>query len=417
MNIFEEIRSSADGLAEKWLAALGVKHEAGAAVDHRARAVVELLEPLAKNGSGGDESGGVIRDASAVNWSSERYRACRELFPADDARIFSSRLDVLLEVLKAAVNESEAGGEEKKRATDLLDKYFQALMSGLSSATSPARENRLVEIVKTNKLLQSLFQSSRNAVFFLDHELRILDANASSEEIFGRPAEKAAGMNYRLLLAADERDSLEEAAQKLDADQSWSGEVRAVRAGLEEFPAEAALSRVELEEGVFIYQLIVSDRSEVEDLRRELERKQEHVKEMSVTLKNVIRSVDEDKRDFMDGLAHHVEIELMPALEKMSRADSSQIRGDYREVIEDQLRDLAAGASGRLNKLLMELTPTEIQICKYIQTGHGTKEIAEMMNSSFETVQTHRKNIRKKLDLTGRRVSLSSFLKNLPESE
>jgi DNA-binding CsgD family transcriptional regulator len=58
----------------------------------------------------------------------------------------------------------------------------------------------------------------------------------------------------------------------------------------------------------------------------------------------------------------------------------------------------------------MKLTRTEMKICQYLQSGYSSKEIADDLNISFETIQTHRKNIRKKLGLHGRKVSLYSFL-------
>jgi DNA-binding NarL/FixJ family response regulator len=45
----------------------------------------------------------------------------------------------------------------------------------------------------------------------------------------------------------------------------------------------------------------------------------------------------------------------------------------------------------------VKLTPTEIEILKDIALGQTTKEIAERRFSSFHTVNTHRKNIFRKL--------------------
>ena len=45
----------------------------------------------------------------------------------------------------------------------------------------------------------------------------------------------------------------------------------------------------------------------------------------------------------------------------------------------------------------VKLTPTEMEILKDIALGQTTKEIAERRFSSFHTVNTHRKNIFRKL--------------------
>ena len=49
----------------------------------------------------------------------------------------------------------------------------------------------------------------------------------------------------------------------------------------------------------------------------------------------------------------------------------------------------------------LKLSPREIEVIKEIRGGLLTKEIAEKLNLSFYTVETHRKNIKLKLGLKG----------------
>jgi DNA-binding NarL/FixJ family response regulator len=53
----------------------------------------------------------------------------------------------------------------------------------------------------------------------------------------------------------------------------------------------------------------------------------------------------------------------------------------------------------RAGKMKVELTKTEIEILKEIALGKTTKEIAAARCSSFHTINTHRKNIFRKLDV------------------
>jgi DNA-binding CsgD family transcriptional regulator len=48
-----------------------------------------------------------------------------------------------------------------------------------------------------------------------------------------------------------------------------------------------------------------------------------------------------------------------------------------------------------------------------IKGGLASKDIAEFLKISPTTVERHRKNIRKKLDLTNQDVNLTTFLRNL----
>lgn len=58
------------------------------------------------------------------------------------------------------------------------------------------------------------------------------------------------------------------------------------------------------------------------------------------------------------------------------------------------------------------LTYTESKICDMIEGGLSSKEIADDMNISVDTVKTHRKNIRKKLELNKSGANMYIYLKN-----
>ncbi len=55
----------------------------------------------------------------------------------------------------------------------------------------------------------------------------------------------------------------------------------------------------------------------------------------------------------------------------------------------------------KLNKI-STLTSRELQILQCIGDGESSTNIAKKLNLSISTIETHRKNIRKKLDLIGK---------------
>jgi len=61
---------------------------------------------------------------------------------------------------------------------------------------------------------------------------------------------------------------------------------------------------------------------------------------------------------------------------------------------------------------MMSLTQSEIQIATMIKQGFTNKEISQTLNCSKRTIDTHRENIRKKLDLSNKKVNLKTFLLN-----
>jgi len=151
---------------------------------------------------------------------------------------------------------------------------------------------------------------------------------------------------------------------------------------------------------------IVSERTE------ELRKEKEQLEEMNITLRNVLQSIDRERGEFFDGVSLKINNLVLPALERLEFEDDMSIRKGYVTVVRDQLARLASG-NALSDPLLLKLTPMENKVSQFIQAGHASKDIAHSLNLSLETVQTHRKNIRRKLGLHGKSVSLYAHLKTM----
>ncbi len=149
----------------------------------------------------------------------------------------------------------------------------------------------------------------------------------------------------------------------------------------------------------------------------ELLKKKNQLQEMNVTLRTVMKSVDKERETFQKSVGDIIRTTLLPALTPVRRERSQSIRNTYLDIIEDQLLKLTWGGKNDGHALLLKLTPMEMKVCRFIQAGALTKEIADAFNLSTVTIQTHRRNIRKKLDLQNRNVNLSSFLNQTDQAK
>lgn len=61
------------------------------------------------------------------------------------------------------------------------------------------------------------------------------------------------------------------------------------------------------------------------------------------------------------------------------------------------------------------MTPTELRVCCYLVMGLNSKEIAQLSNISYRSVEMTRYRLRKKLELT-REVSLTDYLLSIHNS-
>jgi DNA-binding CsgD family transcriptional regulator/PAS domain-containing protein len=141
-----------------------------------------------------------------------------------------------------------------------------------------------------------------------------------------------------------------------------------------------------------------------------LQKEKAQLQNMNVTLRTVMKAIDRERESFQDGVAELVRSTLLPALETVRKERSEQLRSAYLDIVENQL--LKLNRDGRYDRqgLLLKLTPMQMKVCQFIQAGASTKEIAEALNLSLVTIQTHRRNIRHKLGLQNRNINLYTFL-------
>lgn len=142
----------------------------------------------------------------------------------------------------------------------------------------------------------------------------------------------------------------------------------------------------------------------------ELRREKTQVEEMVITLRRVLQAREQARVDQMDRLAADMEKLLLPALARIRREQDVAVRSHYVDLFADQMLQLVNQTGPRKGARLLRLTPSETRICQFIQAGKASKAMASALNISLGTVNTHRKNIRKKLGLLGRDQNLFSFL-------
>jgi DNA-binding CsgD family transcriptional regulator len=63
--------------------------------------------------------------------------------------------------------------------------------------------------------------------------------------------------------------------------------------------------------------------------------------------------------------------------------------------------------------LINALTQTEVRVATLIKNGLSSQAIAKKLHVSLHTVKTHRRNIRKKLNVRNSSVNLVSYLRSI----
>ena len=258
-------------------------------------------------------------------------------------------------------------------------------------------------------LLDAVLQASGECLMFVNIHLQIIAANQRSQDTFNYPRETLFGRDFLSLIADVDRDTLYQIFTGMGEQSSWKGQVEGLSADGSVFPLDINIKQIR-EAANTRFLVVMRDRSDLQNLSDRLRQEKSHRREMYITLRNVMNSVEKEKKGFDRLIAHKIETLVLPTLEKIRQEKTRDLRNTYLELVREQLLGLTKAFPRELDIGFVRLTRTEMKICQYLQAGHASKEIADNMNISFETIQTHRKNIRKKLGLQGRKISLYTFL-------
>lgn len=149
--------------------------------------------------------------------------------------------------------------------------------------------------------------------------------------------------------------------------------------------------------------------TEVRKQTVELEEKNKELQETNLVLKRLLREIEEEKREVSRIMQTNIERLILPDLTRMAEAPEQE-RYQLRDTIQTNLRDLSSSVTGKDVDAYLLLTPSELRVLNFIRQGRSSKEIAQSLNISPQTVATHRKKIRKKLNISGKKINLTSFV-------
>ncbi len=147
----------------------------------------------------------------------------------------------------------------------------------------------------------------------------------------------------------------------------------------------------------------------------ELARHNEELTEANAALKVLLKKRQQDKDELEERLSENVVKIIEPLVRRLQKTDLDDDQIQLLSEIEDNLHDITSSFVTKLTSEYVGLTPMEIQVATHVKQGKSTKEIADILYLAPDTINVHRKKIRKKLGIRNKSLNLQTFLASLAE--
>jgi PAS domain S-box-containing protein len=280
------------------------------------------------------------------------------------------------------------------------------------------------EMDLADSFFNSLFSVWCDALFLLDPFAdTILRCTPAVEDIFGYTSNELIGSTTEVLhLNRMEMEDFRDLRNiALEKNPFFHMKFRMKRKSGDAFPAEHFLSICTSEQGEpLAIAHVVREIAERTDLESTLEatlklvRKQaREIEQQKAALTILLENQEAGKRDIEGCVLANIRNLVVPYIEQLKESSLRESQLHILRIIESRLSDIVSPFVRCLSSNLAAITPSETRIADLIREGKSTKEIAGTLGLSENTVNFHRQNLRKKLGLSGRRVSLRTFLRTL----
>jgi PAS domain S-box-containing protein len=144
--------------------------------------------------------------------------------------------------------------------------------------------------------------------------------------------------------------------------------------------------------------------------KQDLEKVNDELVQTNVALSVLTRNIDRKRDEVEKKIAQTIGSKIIPLLEEIRYDKIPEKTHAKLDVLSAYLNDLTSEAT-RGRDVIISLSPSELRVAMMIKNGFTSREISRLLNISHHTVKTHRKSIRKKLNIINTEINLASYLK------
>lgn len=333
----------------------------------------------------------------------------------DDQGLYHTRVAMM------DITQSKRNSQELEHYRYHLEELVQQRTCELEQANARLKE----QAENLASIYQALDSIGLVVCTLEDGDARIDIFSAGAENLFGHRQEEVLGKSLALIFPEEDKASLSLQVRRWRRGKTvQSLNMTLVRKSGEQFPAVVCIhpffrnkdSFAKVVGGFRDITELMEVQNELQAMNSELEQRvatrTSELHESNVALTVLLKKREEDRKilgeQVLSNTAHLVE----PVLDRLRRTGLSDEQRTLVDILAANIEEVASPFANNLSSKLNRLTPAEIQVANLVKLGKRTKEIAEIMRLSPGTISIHRKNIRRKLELTHQKANLQTMLAN-----
>ena len=304
-------------------------------------------------------------------------------------------------------------------------KGYKVRMTVIRDLTEQKQSERKLQ--KSEQKYRLLVESTPDWVWICDLEGRHTFSNGAVKQILGYEVEEILGSSAFRLMHPEDRKNVKKWFQNAKKQKKgWRGSVirwlhkdKSIRF-LETIAEPILDAKGNLTGFTGIDRDITVRKQSEEALKKahdelkqrtmDLEIKRKSLEELNTAMRVLLKKRVADKAKTKESVLANVKKLIEPYFEKIKKTNLNTQQAALLNIVESNLLEIISPFTQEVSIKYFNLTSTEIQVAKQIKRGYTTRKIAAFMNISPRTVETHRKNIRRKIGLEGKKTNLRSHL-------
>lgn len=268
------------------------------------------------------------------------------------------------------------------------------------------------------KQYRLLVETMNEGLVMADTEFRITYVNKRFLDMLGYAEEEVLGKPATLFIHRISEDDVRKQLKRRAAGSPGSYQVNLRKKNGRALSCLVSARPLQGEgEGFCGTIAVITDITEIKRRERALEKRESQLEaqklkleELNTALQVMLETRKREQREMGESMLMNLRKLVLPQLRALHASRLSPEQKMRLEVAEENLAQLTSPLARRLTASLSGLTATELRVADLIRHGKSSRQIAELFRCSKRTIDVHRYNIRRKLNLLQRPVNLHTYL-------